>query len=135
MRIKLSETEIIWLRDDKTTILPLAAPLNQGVVSIIRAEGFEKKTRIKISVDQKLPFKIEQVINPPALLVTLYGVTENTEWIKLDYDDPLIGDIGWEQNAGNVCQVKINLNQQQHWGYNPFYEDGSLFIDIKNLLL
>ena len=131
VRIKLSETEIIWLRDDKTTILPLAAPLNQGVVSIIRAEGFEKKTRIKISVDQKLPFKIEQVINPPALLVTLYGVTENTEWIKLDYDDPLIGDIGWEQNAGNVCQVKINLNQQQHWGYNPFYEDGSLFIDIK----
>lgn len=131
VRVKLSESEITWIRDENIKMLPPGTPLPEGMISTIQTETYDKKTRVKISLDQKLPFKMEQVVNPPALLVTLYGVTENTDWIKLDYNDPLIREISWEQKAANVYQVKIDLNQEQHWGYHPFYENGGLFIDIK----
>lgn len=131
VRVKLSESEITWIRDENIKMLPPGTPLPEGMISTIQTETYDKKTRVKISLDQKLPFKMEQVVNPPALLVTLYGVTETTNWIKLDYNDPLIREISWEQKAANVYQIKIDLDQEQHWGYHPFYENGGLFIDIK----
>ena len=131
LRVRLSETEEVWITDDNIEMLPLGTPLPEGVVTVIRTEGFEKKTRVKVFLDQRLPFKVEQIVDPPALLVTLYGVTANTDWIKLDFDDPLIREIRWEQEARGVYQIKIDLNQDQHWGYNPFFEDGNFYIDIK----
>ncbi|UCE05961.1 MAG: N-acetylmuramoyl-L-alanine amidase [bacterium] len=131
LRARLSETDEVWIKDENAEILPLGTPLPEGVVTVIRTQRFEKKTRVKIFLDQRLPFKVEQVVKPPTLLVTLYGVTANTDWIKLDFTDPLIREIRWEQKARGVYQIKIDLDQQQHWGYHPFYEDGNFYIDIK----
>lgn len=131
LRIKLSETDVVWINGEKVKILPSGSPLPQDVIRSIQAEGFEKKARVKILLDQKLPFKIEQTAKPAALLVTLYGITANIDWIKLEIDEPLIREIGWEQKATNVYQVKIDLNQDRHWGYNPFFNDDGLYIDIK----
>ncbi len=131
LRVKLAATEYVWIKDENIKILPLGTPLSEGMVTTIQIEDFEKKIRLKISLDQKLPFKIEQHNKPVSLLITLYGVITNSEWIKLDYDEKLIQDIGWEQIAANVCQIRIDLNQTQSWGYQPFYEDGGLYIDIK----
>jgi N-acetylmuramoyl-L-alanine amidase len=131
MRVKLAETELVWIRDENTKFLPSGTPLPVGMISRIQTEASEKKTRVKIALDQQLPFKIEQVAKPPALIVTFYGVRTNTDLIRLDYDDQLIRGISWGQKASQVYQIKIDLNQEQHWGYHPFYENGSLFIDIK----
>ncbi len=131
LRVRLSETDEVWIRDEGAEILPPGTTLPEGVVTVIRTEGFEKKTRVKVFLDQRLPFKVEQVVKPPTLLVTLYGVTANTDWIKLDFDDPLIREIRWDQEARGVYQIKIDLNQHQHWGYDTFYEDGNFYIDIK----
>lgn len=131
LRVRLSEADEVWIKDENVVILPSGATLPEGVVTVIRTEGFDKKTRVKIFLDQRLPFKVEQVAKPPTLLVTLYGVTANIDWIKLDFNDPLIQEIRWEQKARGVYQVTIELNQRQHWGYNPFYKDGNFYIDIK----
>lgn len=131
MRVKLAETEAVWIRDENTKILPAGIPCAQGVVSLIQTEASEKKSRVKIALDQRLPFKIEQVLESPALLVTLYGATVNIKRVETEFDDPLIREISWEQRAANVCQLKIELNQKQHWGYNPVYDDGGLYIDIR----
>jgi len=131
LRVRLSETDEVWIRNENAEILPPGTPLPEGIVTVIRTESFDKKTRVKVFLDQRLPFKVEQIAKPPALLVTLYGVTANTDWIKLDFDDPLIREIRWEQKARGVYQIKIDLNQKQHWGYNPFFENGNFYIDIK----
>jgi N-acetylmuramoyl-L-alanine amidase len=131
LRVKLSETEVVWISGENVKIAPSHSPLPNSVIKIIQTEGFEKKARVKISLDQRLPFKIEQLVKHPALLVTLYRVTANTDWIKLEFDEPLIREINWELKATNVYQLKIDLNQGHHWGYNPFFDDDGLYIDIK----
>lgn len=131
LRVRLSKTDEVWIRDENAEILPPGTPLPEGVVTVIRTEGFERKSRVKIFLDQRLPFKVAQIKKPAALHVTLYGVTANTDWIKLDFDDPLIREIRWEQEARGVYKIIIELNQKQHWGYRPFYENGNFLIDIK----
>ena len=130
-RIRLSEMEVLWIDGENVKILPPGSLFSQGVIKSIQAEGFEKKARVNISLDQKLPYKIEQMAKPPALLVTFYGVTINNDWIKLEYGDPLVRKISWDQKAANVYQVKIDINQNRHWGYNPFFDEDGLEIDIK----
>ena len=131
LRVRLSETDEVWIRDKNAEMLPPGTPLPEGVVTVIRTEGFKKKSRVKLFLDQRLPFKVAQIKKPAALHVTLYGVTANTDWIKLDFDDPLIREIRWEQKARGVYQIIIQLNQDKHWGYLPFYENGNFNIDIK----
>lgn len=131
LRVRLSETDEVWINNENAEILPPGTPLPEGVVTVIRTEGFEKESRVKIFLDQRLPFKVAQIKKPTSLRVTLYGVTANTDWIKLDFDDPLIWEIRWEQRARGVYQITIELNQDQHWGYLPFYENGTFNIDIK----
>jgi len=130
-RIKFSKDDEIWIRNENIKILATDTPLSRGVLSNIQTETFETKTRVKICVDQKLPYKFEQGVNPTTLLITLYNINENIDWIKLDYNDPLIKQMSWERKTANVYQVKIELNQDQHWGYHPYYEDDGLIIDIK----
>jgi len=131
MRIRLSESDEVWISDENAKILPPGTPLPEGVVNVIQAKGFEKKTRVTLFLDQRLPFKVEQIVMPAALWITFYGLTANADWIKLDLDDPLIREIRWEQKEMGVYQIKIDLNQEQHWGYNSVYEDGNFYIDIK----
>ena len=131
LRVRLSETDEVWIQAENAKLLPPGTPLPEGIVTVIRTESLEKYSRVKVFLDQRLPFKVEQIITPPALLATFYGVTANTDWIKLDFDDPLIREIRWEQKARDVYQIRIDLNQAQHWGYYPFYENGNFFIDIK----
>ena len=111
--------------------MPPGTPLPEGNVTAIRTEGLDNKTRVKILIDQRLPFKVEQVNSPPALWVTLYGVIENTDQVQLDFNEPMVREIRWEQKARNVYQVQIELNQAQHWGYHPYYQNRDFYIDIK----
>ncbi len=134
LRTKLSATENVWILDENIKILPLGTPLPEGMVTSIQTEEFEKKIRLKISLDQKLPFKIELRNKPASLSITLYGVIANYQWTRLEYDETLIQDISWAQKATNVCEIKIELKQAQCWGYHPFYEEGGLYIDIKKKL-
>lgn len=131
LRVRLSETDEIWIKQQKAVILPPGTSLPEGVVSEIRTESLDGWSSVKVLLDQKLPFKVEQVNNPAMLLVTLYGVATNNDLIKLDFDDPLIRGILWEQKARGVYTIKIDLNQEQHWGYDPFYKDRNFYINIK----
>lgn len=131
LRARLSGANEVWIKDDGARMLASGTPLPEGVVTAIETEEFENKTRVKVFLDQKIPFEVAQIVSPPALLITLYGVTIQTDKIKLDIEDPLIREISWEQKTADVYRIKINLNQEQHWGYHPYYEDGNLYIDIK----
>lgn len=130
-RVRLSASNEVWIRDEAARLLPSGTPLPEGLVTAIEIEGFKNKTRIKVNLDQKIPYEVAQMLSPSALLLTFYGVTVNNSWIKIDFDDPLIRDISWERKTNDVYQVKIDLNHKQHWGYHPFYENGNLYIDIK----
>jgi N-acetylmuramoyl-L-alanine amidase len=93
--------------------------------------GDEKFDYVTITLDEKLPYRSMQLINPSRLVVDIFGATSNTNWITQRTTAKEIKNVYPEQLEDDVFRVIIELNHVQHWGYNIFYRDNKLVIKIK----
>lgn len=132
VRIKLAEGESAWVHQDSIKYLPLGTPIPKSILTSMRTQSEDNKTQIKIFLQEKLPFRIEQQLNPSALFLTIYGVTSNTDWIRYDSNDKLIKEIQWTQPKKEAYQLQIYLNLEQQWGYDVFYQGDVLILEIKD---
>jgi N-acetylmuramoyl-L-alanine amidase len=132
VRLKLAEGENVWVHQDSIKYLPLGTPIPKSILTSMQTQTEDKKTQLKIFLQEKLPFRVEQQLNPSALLLTIYGVTSNTDWIRYDFKDKLIKEIQWAQPEKEVYQLKVYLTLEQQWGYDVFYEGSALILEIKN---
>ena len=74
----------------------------------------DRKVKVTFHLRERLPFKITQLNDPSALVVSIYGAISNTDWIRYDFDDPMIREMSWSQPVNGVYEVKILLEQKQH---------------------
>jgi N-acetylmuramoyl-L-alanine amidase len=132
VRLKLAEGENVWVHQDSIKYLPLGTSIPKSILTSMRTETEDKKTRVKIFLQEKLPFRIEQQSDPSALILTIYGVTSNTDWIRYDFTDKLIKEIQWAQPKKDVYQLEIHSNLKQQWGYDVSYEGAVLILEIKD---
>jgi N-acetylmuramoyl-L-alanine amidase len=132
VRLKLGEGENVWVHQDSIKYLPLGTPIPKSILTSMQTQTEDKKTQLKIFLQEKLPFRVEQQLNPSALLLTIYGVTSNTDWIRYDFKDKLIKEIQWVQPGKEVYQLKVYLTLEQQWGYDVFYEGSALILEIKD---
>jgi len=132
VRLKLAEGENAWVREDSIKYLPLGTPIPKSFLAAMRTQTEDKKTQLRIFLQEKLPFRVEQQLNPSALFLTIYGVTSNTDWIRYDYKDKVIREIQWAQPKEGAYQLKLYLNLGQQWGYDVFYEGSALILEIKD---
>jgi N-acetylmuramoyl-L-alanine amidase len=86
---------------------------------------------INVMLDEKLPYKSIQQINPSKIVVDIFGVTSNTNWITQLSTAKEIKNAYYEQTEDDVFRVIIELNHSQHWGYSIYYEEKKLIIRIK----
>jgi N-acetylmuramoyl-L-alanine amidase len=132
VRLKLAEGENAWVRRDSIKYLPLGTPIPKSFLTSMRTQTEDQKTQLRIFLQENLPFRVEQQLSPPALLLTVYGVTSNTDWIRYDLTDKVIREIQWSQPKKEVYQLKVYLNLEQQWGYDVFYEGSALILEIKD---
>lgn len=130
-RARLVDEESVWVPAANLELLPPGTMPPQSVVRVARTASFEEFTRLTIFLDERLPFKIEQSTQPQRLQVILYGVTADTDWIRHDYGDPLVGEIRWAQERAGRYRLSIDLHQKQQWGYRAYYDDSNLILEIK----
>jgi N-acetylmuramoyl-L-alanine amidase len=131
LRVRLLENETTWIPRANCEALPAGTMPPRSSVEVARAESFADRVRVAIFLSERLPFKIEQRTKPNRLEVVLYGVTSDTDWIRQDGLDPLLGDIRWSQERDEKYRLSIDLNQKQQWGYRAFYEESNLILEIK----
>ncbi len=129
-RARLVDDESVWVPKANVEFLSPGTTPPQSDVQVARTESFEEFTRLTIFLDDRLPFKVEQSTKPQRLHVILYGVTANTDWIRHDYGDPLVGEIRWTQEREGRYRLSIDLNQKQQWGYRAYYQDTNFILDI-----
>jgi len=131
VRTLLGGVQEAWIPEGSYKLLPAGTPLPREIVRVVRKEFLGDKTRISIPLQNRIPFHIQQSVDPPALRLTLYGVWSDTDWIPGDSDDPVVRGITWRQVASHVYELEILLNQEQQWGYGARYDQSTLQIDIK----
>jgi N-acetylmuramoyl-L-alanine amidase len=132
VRLKLAEGENAWVHQDSIKYLPVGTPIPKSILTSMRTETEDERTQLRIFLQEKLPFRVEQQSNPSALFLTIYGVTSNTDRIRYDSNDELIKEIQWTQPEKEVYQLKIYLNLERQWGYDVFYEGSILILEVKD---
>jgi N-acetylmuramoyl-L-alanine amidase len=93
--------------------------------------GDDKYDYVTISLDEKLPYRSIQQINPSRIVVDIFGATSNTNWITQRSSAKEIKNAYYEQTEDDVFRVLIELKHPQHWGYSIYYQGKKLVIKVK----
>ena len=86
---------------------------------------------LTISMPERLPYKSQMQIEPSRIVVDLYGITSNTNWITQLNSAKEISGAWYEQLEDDVLRVYISLKHQQHWGYLIFYDTASAKLTVR----
>jgi N-acetylmuramoyl-L-alanine amidase len=124
-KIQLCDGMVGWLPEDVAQLLPIETSLPRSLVGSISTSGNEKEDVVGVSLNQKLPYLADQVVDPPALIVDIFGATSNTNWITHHKSATGIKSVSWNQVGADHYKLTIALNNFQHWGYDIGYDQGS----------
>jgi N-acetylmuramoyl-L-alanine amidase len=86
---------------------------------------------VSIHMDEHLPYKSWMEIEPSKIMVDLYGVQTNTNWITQLQSVKEIKNVYYNQVEDDVVRVTIELKHAQHWGYSIAYVGKKLVIRVK----
>jgi N-acetylmuramoyl-L-alanine amidase len=86
---------------------------------------------VSVALDEKLPYRSMQLINPSKIVIDVFGATSNTNWVTHRISAKEIKNVYYEQIEDDVFRVSIELKHQQHWGYSIYYENKRLIIKVK----
>lgn len=94
--------------------------------------GDDRYDYVTITLDEKLPYRSIQQVNPSKLVVDIFGLTSNTNWINHRETSKEIKNVYYEQIEDDVLRVIIELNHAQHWGHAIYYDSNNrLIIRVK----
>lgn len=101
------------------------------LVSSWKVSGDEKQDYVAISLDERLPYKSQQLISPSRIVVDIYGATGNTNWLTQLKSAKEIKNVYHEQIEDDVFRVTIEMKHNQHWGHSIKYKNKTLIIAVK----
>lgn len=98
-----------------------------------RVYGNATHDMVAVGMEERLPYRSVQQINPSRLVVDIFGATSNTNWITQLKSVKEIRNAWYEQVEDDVLRVFIELKHQQHWGHFIAYDSSGkrLIIRIK----
>lgn len=131
VRLSLAPGVEAWAHRDSLEFLPQGTPIPESRITYVRTRKSETGVQVRVPLEQRLPYNVEQSINPQMLVLNIFGGLSDTDWIRYDSDDDIIDQIRWWQPQNRVYQIKVNLRQRKQWGYNIFYEGSTLVLQIK----
>ncbi len=86
---------------------------------------------VGISMEERLPYKSYMEINPSRIVLEIYGVQSNTNWITQLQSLKEVKNVYYNQVEDDVMRVTIELQHRQHWGYSIFYRGKYLVVKVK----
>ena len=95
------------------------------------AKGDSLFDYVNIYVDEKLPYKSWMEISPSKIMIDIYGVQNNTNWITQLSSLKEVKNVYYNQVEDDVIRVTIELKHAQHWGYSISYKEKFLSVRIK----
>ncbi len=130
-RVQLSESMEGWLPQDYAQLLPSNTSLPYTLTGSIVTSGTDTEDVVRIGLGQKVPYTSEQLTDPMAVVINIFGATSNTNWITHNLSAAGIQQVKAVQVDARHFQVTIYLKQTQHWGYDIGYEGTTMRVKIR----
>jgi N-acetylmuramoyl-L-alanine amidase len=125
---------------DKKSVMRMATapPSRLWVSASILVNGDSAFDYAAIQLPEKLPYRSQQSINhayggqaPSRIVVDIFGVASNTNWITQRSTATAIANTYYEQLSDDVLRMVIELKQPTHWGYQVYYNGNRLTVKVK----
>ncbi len=129
-KVQLSKNHSAYV-DKKNVIKLNSSSQKEHLTGSWRVYGDSAFDYVTISLDEKLPYKSVQQINPSRITVDIFGAESNTNWITQTNTSQEIKNTYYEQTEDDVMHVIIDLKHNQHWGHSIYYDKNRLVIKIK----
>lgn len=127
-KIKLSQTQFGWVNKNSVEKLDKGIRPPNSFLKNIRVKSNGRKITVEFPLAGKHPFKITES-NRKTLVVQLFGVTTDTDWIRYDESDSLIDLITWSQPQPGLYEARIELNNPL-WGFDSYYNGNTFTLDL-----
>lgn len=95
-------------------------------------KGDEIFDYVNISLDEKLPYKSWMEVNSSKIIIEIYGVQSNSNWLSHLRSIKEIKDVYFTQVEDDVVRINIDLKHKQHWGYSINYSGKTLSIRVRH---
>lgn len=131
--VKLAKNHSAYLEKKYTKLLETTQLKNAYLTNAFTvkpiADSFDL---VSINLTEKLPYKIWMETNPNKIMLQLYGVQSNTNWINQYTNTKAVKNMYFNQTEDDVITVTIDLSTKQHWGFSAFYHQNTLNIKVKH---
>jgi N-acetylmuramoyl-L-alanine amidase len=91
----------------------------------------ERFDHIVIAMPERLPYRGTMQVNPNRLIIDLFGITSNTNWITQFGQLREVANTWYEQMENGMLRVYIDLKSSMHWGYSVHYDSIGSKLDIR----
>ena len=129
--VRLSGNHKAFIPKENVSFIADIRKPDYSLVSSWKVSGDEKQDYVAISLDERLPYKSQQLISPSRIVVDIYGATGNTNWLTQLKSAKEIKNVYHEQIEDDVFRVTIELKHNQHWGHSINYKNKTLIIAVK----
>jgi len=130
-KVQLSKNHFAYLPKEKFKADSAIKIQPYYLTDKMKVYGDDKYDYVTIILDERLPYRSMQQIDPSKIVVDIFGATSNTNWITQLSTAREIKNTYYEQPEDDIFRIIIDLNHDQHWGYSIYYEENKLVIRIK----
>ena len=121
--VRLSERHRAYISKTSVRQVTLSKPLPAVPLSgSIRVHGDDRYDYVRISLPEKLPYRSMMRPEPNRLVVDIFGVTSNTNWLTQLRSARVIRNTWYEQLEDDVLRIHIDIRGDQHWGHFLYYD-------------
>ena len=131
-KVRLGANHSAYIPESVVELLPdgYYPPTSLTVNWTVESSG--KFDVLTIPLPARHPYTIHQEAIPNRLVVDLYGVANNSNWITQRFDVKEVKFIDMRQIAPDVLRYVIDLKDKTPWGYIVGYSGNNLVIKIKH---
>jgi N-acetylmuramoyl-L-alanine amidase len=130
-KVRLSQSFTAFIDKKSVMLQPAYKPAAPQLSASFLVNGDSAFDYVAVSLAEKLPYRSIQQINPARILIDIFGVASNTNWITQRSTATEIINTYYEQVSDDVLRVIIELKHQQHWGYQVYYNGSRLTVKVK----
>jgi N-acetylmuramoyl-L-alanine amidase len=128
VRLQLSERTVAWVDAVDLHALPPGTPPPSGVSEAMRLRAGGASVTLRVPLPGPVPFRVDE--DGRRLVVTVYGVAANADWIQYGPADPLVDRIAFDAPAADEMRVLVDLTGPV-WGYRTWWAGDALLLEIR----
>lgn len=128
VRLQLSERSVAWVDAVDLHALAPGTPPPSGVSEAMRLRAGGESVTLRIPLPGPVPFRVDE--DGRRLLLTVYGVAANADWIQYGPADPLVHRIAFDAPAADEMRVLVDLAEPV-WGYRTRWSGDALLLEIR----